>query len=573
MNRIFINNNDVTADILDFKEFDIEIGLNTSTKTITKSLSQPIRFTGDTYEYLKTVFFTSCDNYDKVVKAIFKTDICGGITIPLEITVESLEIFPDLEEIEVLLKSVSDVERSYDYLDSTYWFENDFIEAYEIPIVYYADQPNLYSFIIVLFTLSVRLFLKAVDTSINAICKVVTLGTGECNLDITGKVFSKLDTWLTGLGRWSTAPLMREILDYHCVQAGLNFSSSILQDEDSEYYNMAMFILDRGVRGSYKDTTAAKRKYVLLENAPLYTVIDLLEKLKTVFEAEYRIIGDTLYFENEEYFDNLTNIKLFNIKDKCLPEVGYSYKMDDLVAFGEFLFSQDSYDAEGNKTLRNYSLKLDFNIPYSSAQKGKLSRLIEFGGTRFMFDQLSHAKDGFFDWERQIDEFRDGPESFFENLYYNNEGVTRRYDLILAGNTLLWPKLLVLEPNFKRSDALTIKKPFKKINGKQFWIYNYPMMYKEIPDFYEEDVYTEAEFGLLKPFADTANPRLKKDKMYIASIPIDCDCSVVTKAIDTFQNIYIQTPFGKGIPTNINISFKSNKIDLTINDIRILCNT
>lgn len=98
------------------------------------------------------------------------------------------------------------------------------------------------------------------------------------------------------------------------------------------------------------------------------------------------------------------------------------------------------------------------------------------------------------------------------------------------------------------------------------------MMYKEIPDFYEDEKYTEAEFGLLKPFAERANPRLKKDKMYVASIPIDCDCSIVTKAVNSFQSTYIQTPFGKGIPTNINISFKSNKIELTINDIRILCN-
>ncbi len=571
-NRLFINGQDITSDVVNLKEFEIEIGLNPSSKTIVKTLSQSVEVTGATFEMLKEYFFTRCNGADKTLKAIFKTDICGGMVIPLEITSEGLILSDD--SITLLLKSVDEDDKAYDKLDSTYWFEDGFVGAYKLPLVYYADQPNLFSWVIIILITPLRVFFSVTETLWKAVCNVGSLGglLFDCDFDLTSKIFGTVDTWLTGLGRWATAPLVREILTYQCQNAGLIFSSSILQESSSAYYNLGLFQMETGVRGSFKDTSDEKRISVTLDNARLWTVTDLLNALKITFEAEYRIINGVLYFEQESYFDDLVSQKLFHVKDKCTEnKVEYTYSNETQAAYGEFAFQMDAYDTEGNKMIGYYKQKLEFNNPYNPAQKGKLTRFSEFGAPRFMFDILSYRKTGFFDWESLIDEFRDGPETFIES-FLANDGVIRKYDLILAGNMLSAPKLLVFENNFNRNDALVIKKPYQKRNGKQYWMYNFHLMYKESLDKYENTELIEGVRGsLTNEYAITADPRLKKDRMYIDQIEIDCDCDVVTKLLKSFQTCYIQTMYGRGIPESATIGFNENKITVTISGIRIVC--
>lgn len=571
-NKLYINGKDVTKDVKNFDEFEIELGLNTATKTISKQLSQTITIKGETYKLIESTFFASCGDYDNTLKGFFKTDICGGIVIDLEITYEGLRNFPEIEEAEITLKSVTEEDKAYAILDSSYWYDNGFVTANNIPIMYYADQPNFISWGIILLSAASRVVFNALDKAINIVCEVATLGIGNCDSNITGAVYSALDTWLTGLGRWATAPLVREILDYQIKHAGLLFASSILNDPFSPYYNMAFFHMDRGFHGSFKDTSKTKRQSVMLENNKLWTVIQLLEKLKVPFEADYRIINGTLYFEKESFFDNLVNDKLFHTKDKCTDPVGYEPNLEENFAVGEFGFSLDSYDTEGNKSIKYYQQKLEFNLPYNPAQKGTLKSTTGFGTPRFMFDQISAVKDGFFDWEKNIDEFRDGPESFIGG-FFDNEGIIRKYDLILSGNMLSFPKLIVLEEGFNRNDALAIKKVFTTISGKRFWLFNYPLMYKETLDkIIDATTLQEGKPGALtSEFATLANPRLRKDRLKISSITIKCDCDVVKKALTNFHRVYIDTHYGKGIPTNINIKFSKTKVEISLNDIRVIC--
>lgn len=149
-NFLFIDGKNVTADIEKFDDFDIELGLNSTTKTFTKSLSKTLVATGDTFEYLERIYFKDCDSHAAILDAVFKTDICGGITIPMKITVEGNKTFQVQRKIEFTMKSSTLDDQAHDKLSTAYIFDNGFLEKYEIPLVYYCQQPAYIKWVVVI---------------------------------------------------------------------------------------------------------------------------------------------------------------------------------------------------------------------------------------------------------------------------------------------------------------------------------------------------------------------------------------------------------------------------------------
>lgn len=567
MNQLFISGRDVTDDVTDFSEFTLEVGYNAN-KTIVTKLSEHFRFNSDTdtYKLLRDTFFNDCNGLDKELKGQFKTTICGGIVVPLTITVTDAVYCK--EYIEVLMQSDDDDDNAYSKIDSTYWFDNDFGSAFDIPIMYFAVQPSFLSWVIVLLVAPIRVALNAIDKAINIVCKAVTLGEllGDCDVNLSGAVFRKLDNWLLGVGRWACAPLVREIITYQCSQAGLLFHSSILNDPASPYYNLAFFDLATGEKGSYKNTSAAERRRILYGNSYLMTTLELVQKLSEIFEADYKIIDGTLYIETKAYFDLLKNKEIAKSDDCTL----FSYNLSDRQAYGVFSFADDYLDKEGNKAKKIYSTILEWNNPPSLSQKGKLERMHPFGKSRFMFDQFSHDKEGFFDIEYLIDELRDGPDKLLEN-FLGTDNIIRKKDLCISEDMLSYPKLIVLEDNFTRSDAAAIRKTYKRRNGKQFYIYNYPLLYKESGDKDINGQLVKGEKGDLAYYADKANPRLSNDLMMIDTLEIECSCIAVSNLVNNFHQCYIRTPYGKGSPESASIKFAKGKIMITFEQIVINC--
>lgn len=565
MNGVFfyIEGRDVTSDIDNLDEFSLEVGYN-SNKAIVNKLSETISFKSDTdtYTFLKSVFYSGCNGLEMELRGTF---VAGNVNVPLIITAEDGDYSG--ERLSVIMKSDDIDEEAYLYFDQTYWFNNDFPQAYEIPIMYFAVQPNQNNYIILLFTASIRAFLSTIDRIVRNICRVLPgISEESCDLGLTRAVFGKLDSWLTGLGRWACAPLIREIITHHCDQVGIRFQSSFLTDPSSDYYNLAMFDLNRGGKGDFNDTSRGKRMGIMLENSYLMTVIDLIKRMSDLFEAEYRIIDGILYIETPEFFDRLRTIK---VGDSNICTV-YSYDSRDMYAYGEFSFADDSTDNEGAKTSYLYYQKMEWNNPPSKAQKGKLIRTHLFGPSRYMFDQFSYHKDGFFDWERLVDEFRDGPDSLISG-FFANQGVIRERDMCISVDKLTYPKLVVLEPNFDRNDAFVIRREYGRIKGKPYYMYNYPLFYKENGDSVVNEQLVPGEEGPLTAFAKTADPRLKKDLMRIDSENISCSQLTIDKLVRNFHTIYLNTEFGKGYPENAVIRFSKTGIEVTLQDIRVVC--
>lgn len=560
MTQLFINGIDRTSDVTDgLTDLEIEIGLNTETKTIGKVLSSDITVTGDTFKYLNSIFFKNCDAWTKSENAIIKTDICKGISLDCEITSEGMEKNLYDEEMSFNVKSTDNASIAYARLDSELITSNGFAETNDIPIHYYVDQPNYLMWILIILTMPIRATFNAIDRVLTTICNIATIGLNrdKCDINISGAIFSAFDTWILGTGRWAPAPLVREMITYQCNAVGLKFVSSILNDPSSTRYNLALFCLTGGENGDFKNTSKAERIRLLFENDPLYTTIGLLNDLSTVFGADYRIIGDTLYFEPINYFDELRTRKLFNIKDVCTTEpLKLGFNTSDACAYGEYTYTNDSTDVDGNSTLHtHYFGRSEFNDPFNPAQKGKCIRQLNFASAKFMFDKKSYHKNGFFNFQRFLDEFRDGPDTFISEFLFSNEGVIRKFDLVISSPLLTLNKLLVLENGFNRNDAQTIKEKYKVWDGKQYWIYNKPMHIDQlIKDFYWVD-----------------NPRIRKNIYKLNDFEIDCSCDYILDLIDHFQTIYIETDQGKAIPKNITVSFTENNVVLKFTDIVINC--
>jgi len=565
MNKIFINGADYTSDAVEgLDEITIELGLNQETKTIGKVLSSDITFEGNAFRYLKNFFFANCDSWEKFLPSLFKADICGGINIDAELTSEGVEWNKSKDQITVNLKSSDEVGRAYARLDSELITDNGFIEINDTPIMYYVDQPNYLQWALFLVTTPIRIIINTIDEIVKALCEITTLGFGRCDINISKKVFSTFDTWITGTGRWAPAPLIREMINYQCQQVGLKFQSSILNDPTSSRYNLCLLCLTGGEHGDYKDTSRPEVSMVLKANEPIYTTIGLLQELSQVFAADYRIIDDTLYFERVDYFDDIRTQKIFNIKDVCPEEdVVLSYNTLDACAYGQYSYTQDAFDQDGNSTLKiHYDDKVEYNLPYNPSQKGKCNRQLNFGPSRFMFDRKAYEKRGFFNFIRLMDEFRDGPETFLSEVFFDNEGVIRKFDLVLSSSQLSAHKLLVLESGFNRKDASVVKTPLAKKDKKQYWIYNSPMHIDEAQSYSE----------LVKDFyRDVDNPRLKKDRYKYSDIEISCNCDYVESVLNNFQRIFIETEDGKAIPTSVQITINRSDVKMVFSDIRVLC--
>ena len=73
---------------------------------------------------------------------------------------------PTNGQIEILLKAITEEDKAYNILNSTFWHEKGFDSAYKIPIMYFIEQPNYIQWVVLLSTLSLRMVFNALDVTI-----------------------------------------------------------------------------------------------------------------------------------------------------------------------------------------------------------------------------------------------------------------------------------------------------------------------------------------------------------------------------------------------------------------------
>lgn len=280
-----------------------------------------------------------------------------------------------------------------------------------------------------------------------------------------------------GCGREHPAPLIRDYIDNVCKKCGVHvdgntvpvfFSQSILietsadrqegkgaQLRDNLHYNACYFngVVDKGIRrfdelnifnGAVKNTT----DWWLPGNAPLLTLDALLDQLKTVYNAEWRVENNTLYFNRKDsWLDNNPTFDLAGAdKNRLLQGICYEWDETKTPLYAQGLYAIDPADVCGNNACNQMNGYASFgSIDVNPMLDGVLDKTTQFGATKFRLDGAS--TDYLFDAMQQVINTTLITGSVWTTpLFATVNGFFRdyaNYALLLKQETAAMPKILI----------------------------------------------------------------------------------------------------------------------------------
>ena len=197
---------------------------------------------------------------------------------------------------------------------------------------------------------------------------------------------SKIVAWALGCNRGHPAPFVRSYITNVCNKCGLTFKSSILNNQNSAYYNVALF--------SAPVTEGAKQRVSWIDDdKPLETGATFLDKLKQVFNADYRIVGTELVFERKDYFKSngiWLDVSMGPEGNSAIESICWKYPRKPSPAGAKFQYTLDGIDQVGNEAKNYYNDIVDWNLPSGSYPhlKGIQDYGIPFSPARFRDDGI-----------------------------------------------------------------------------------------------------------------------------------------------------------------------------------------
>lgn len=507
-------------------------------------------FSGDGAKYLSSVFFTpDCTGQQAEVDCKVYIDCCER-WFDFVITYEGVEWCEADCTVSVDLQRSTDETEAYRYLSDTIFWQNGFVDAFTHPKIYYCNQPGFLQFALIsLFGIigPIIVLLTILVDIVKAICEVVSFGFGRCDLGAIEDVsVCSLFEIIGGCGRYAPSPLIKDILEFNASQAGITLESSIFQEQP--YSNTALFQLqyERGIgSGNWIE-----------DNAANLTTIQLLNQLKDVFNLDYRITDGKLIVEREDYFTEIaTDI---GVVSECV-----TFLQDNACAYGDYAYTEDPVDQQGNRLRSNYDDVIEFNEDAEMWKKGVCEVKARFGRARFMFDQRGFDRPDDvpggdvepFLGDNFIDRFR-------RTNILNIAGCRddrRERDLVISNNRAGLLKLIVLEEGFNREDAFAIRKQIGSRNGLTFWAYNYPMYFAE----------DEPE-GLYHRFHIIDNPNNGGRVIYeMSEAELTFSCDLINIIEGASAGYRVQTSLGPGIAETVEVDFGAKTIKAK--NIKIKC--
>lgn len=245
--------------------------------------------------------------------------------------------------------------------------------------------------------------------------------------DIFGNFFIES----AGCGREHPAPLIRDYIANVCSKCKINvgpdtvplfFSESMFTDvssddegeiwRDNPYYNACYFhgMAEKGIR-RYSDLNIWNGAvYNMTDwwqpgNTPLLTLDMFLDELKKVFNCEWRVENNTLYFLRKDHW--LNDDEEFDFSegsaDRQYLLEGICYEWDDTKqpVYAKGLYSPDAADVCGNNACNQMNGYVSFgSIDTDPLLDGVMDKTVQMGATKFRLDGAS--TDYLFDAMQQV---------------------------------------------------------------------------------------------------------------------------------------------------------------------------
>ena len=190
-------------------------------------------------------------------------------------------------------------------------------------------------------------------------------------------------------GRFHPSPFVRSYIQNACAKCGISFSSTILNNASSPYWNTVLMAA-QVEKGRAKNSTNYS---VIDKNLPTETLESLLrDYLEPMFNAEYRLVGNTLYFERKDYFQttaNWVNFQTLLDTNKLVEDsVCWSWIDRERWSFGEFKYQLDASDYCANEALDRWNRIVEWNSPYNPGQSGRKTVAVASSCARFREDGI-----------------------------------------------------------------------------------------------------------------------------------------------------------------------------------------
>ena len=338
---------DFTGDVKSgLRDVNFEILRDAETRTISRMITSDLVLTGEAYQLIEDTFFDKCDE-TAIIPIRVSTDICGTTNFDLHITAENLDLDPCNCCVTVAPVNVSPETECFAYLNRTAWKQH-FCDNYEFPLKWAQIQPSYMQLAILLL----RIAQTVVLSPIIAILNFLSLLTGV-DLNPIDNLLGIIDQWVTGAGRIYPTPRIKDILEFHVAACGLTLKTDIFV-EPSAYCNEVILC---GRAGDYispeqcNDTTRIKE--VFFNNAPVESVIELLDKLATKYNAEFVIEDGCLSFNRINSTDKADYPIVANLRENC--NVTYQFNEIEDCATHDFQWCQDATEREGGKLINDYN--------------------------------------------------------------------------------------------------------------------------------------------------------------------------------------------------------------------------
>lgn len=357
---------------------------------------------------------------------------------------------------------------------------------------------------------------------------------------------------LIGCSRKHPSPLVRNYILNGCAICGVKFKSTIFNRKGSDYYNTVYY--NNPVEKGTKDSSIN----FIFQNRPIKTIELFLNDLKIPFNAKWEVIGDTLYFERKDFFDDSEewlNYDLLKAGGQIVEEPCYKYSTGPVNAAVNFEYQRDAVDWVGNEALPFYNDIVGQNEPFSDTQSGIKEVQIPFGVPRFRDDLIDKDILGIFSGFPVLKQAINGSNGY---LIQNNGTNFLPKLLIWDGKNIFDGK--VIEVPVTTEEEKTIVKAFNKYPikrvGYNFW-YQFNELGVDKNTVYPADQKNMAMYGR---FHTIDHPKVSTYRGVDYTLTIKYDCDLYRE-----RSLYksITLPIGKGSISKLEITPDKQHIKIT----------
>lgn len=505
--KVTFNGTLITGRIDGMDTFDVTLRQNDASGQTARSFTSELTFYDDGYDLIKTLLIDSPTGFTNKIDVKIFDDCCSQAVFKGVIKGDSIDwcepdcsatanIIEDTPQIDCVQSKVIDIDlinivgEPTKIVQINYCLEGrpkwwHVAIGFIIALISFLVSVILIPFIVVIMIISSVIYILC--SIVCAIpftdCNQNTCDSSQINpsntWDLMEEGITELLAFFDTCNRKHPSGLVREYINHVCVQCGLTFQSSILNDPSSTYYNSVLFAA--GVEKGNPENLPFPD--LIAGNKPIETLETFLDNiLKPVFNSEWRVSGNNLIFERKDYFFTTTqwiDTEMLLAQNRIVDnKICYSWIDRERWAFGRFEYQPDSIDIIGNEAMPRYNDIVDW---YSGTwQKGQYIDSLPIGAARFRSDGV--------DGEGTVFEIMGAIQGGFWALFFganflgsNNDALLMNQHTAMNYKLLLWDGVSdensVIQHHFDESfTGGPVLVNGETIDASNLW--NYPFWFK-----------------------------------------------------------------------------------------------